>query len=280
MGDSVCDEDLKEVWRLMSAAKGQTAVDVERSLIIVADTFYNVVKHSLTEDRLLIAALFAVRTVELTNDSPKTDEKGSNIVPYRGGLAESGQPPVDTIVVGALLALGLAAEAIAAKGDSVEALFGIVSGRVGMLATFVAIYHKCVHDGWPLSAAARGYLPVTDASEHPKVEETAILREAWKKGVARRIYSDAQACYIGEGEGRRRGPGALSLSTLVSLGCSTGVSKAGELRLKNPEGVLLEVKPVRAAEYHATRVKPESGFTPARVRVEDLAESACIGPCS
>lgn len=101
---------------------------------------------------------------------------------------------VDTFVVGVVLALSLAAAAIATKGESIEALFGIFREGVGMLATFVAVDHECVHDGWPLGPAARGYTPVTDTSKHDRVAKTAILKEVWKKGIARHLYRGVDAC--------------------------------------------------------------------------------------
>lgn len=94
MWGSVRDEDLAGVLRVVSAAERQTAVDVEKGLVIVADTFYDVVKHSLTEERLLVAAMFAAKAVELTGDSLDCDAQGSTIVPSRGGLAERWSIPL------------------------------------------------------------------------------------------------------------------------------------------------------------------------------------------
>lgn len=276
MGCSIGDGDLQGVLQMMGTAEGQTAVDVDDGgLVIVADTFFDVVKHSLTEDRLLVAAMMAARKVERMAEIPVPGADKPKVVSYKDGLAESGRYPVDTMVVGVLLAAGLAAVVAAAKDETVGGLVGIVSGGVGMLATLVAVYHKCAHDGWPLSPAVRGFMPVTDASNH-RCNETDILKEAWRLGIARRIYSGEDACYVGNGAGGRKGPGALSLEALISLGCATGVSKGGELRLRNPEGILLEVRPVQSNVYHATDVAIESGYTPADVVVDILTRTAPI----
>lgn len=76
MWGSVRDEDLAGGLRLVSAAERQTAVDVEKGLVIVADAFNDVVKHSMTEDGLLVAEMFAAKAVEQTGESPDCDEQG------------------------------------------------------------------------------------------------------------------------------------------------------------------------------------------------------------
>eukprot|EP00752_Nemacystus_decipiens_P001731 g1674.t1 len=280
MGSVITDGDVEVVRKMVVAARGQTAADLDRGLVIVAATFFDVLKHSLTEDRLLVAAMLAARTVQPVKIEREAilvrKSDTGKVVRYKGGLAESGRYPADTILVGALLAGSLAAVVAASKNESIGGLFGIISGGVGMLATLIAVYHKCVHDGWPLSPAVRGFMPVTDTSSH-HCDETDILKEAWSKGIARSIYSGEDACYVGNGAGGRRGPGALPLETLISLGCATGVSKAGELRLRNPEGVLLEIRPVETDVYHATEVGAESGYTAADVVVNVLTGGTPIG---